>query len=252
MAIARQLSLIILSPAGIFMLGCLAFPIILEQIVPIGEPLGLSYIFAWPVILWGSVGVFVVVYTFSDPGRVVELKATDTMVAAWYLINGCFFNSMMDVFAGQFQSWQTMTQRYNELEPRYAFAGRYDGVTVLLTSCQELLIQTPCGLALYFAYHRGCSWRLPLEMVFNMWSVVGVWYFYGSEVALGFPHVHAPFTKDGSFDFASACTFDMIYKFWLGFVIFPLIWSVVGVLLALRAAAAISSMAAAGSKTKAH
>ena len=105
----------------------------------------------------------------------------------------------MDVFAGQFQAWRTMTARYNELEPRYAMAGTYDGVTVFLTSWQEILIQTPCGLALFYAYWRGSNWKHGLEIIFNMWSVAGVWYFYGSEFVLGFPHIHAPWgaAEDG-------------------------------------------------------
>ena len=146
-----------------------------------------------------------------------------------------------------------MTARYNELEPRYALAGRCDGVTVVLTSWQELLIQTPCGLALFYAYWRRASWRLPLEIVFNCWSVAGVLYFYGSEPALGFPHVHAPFTGGAKavagvdvarpplvFDAESATTFESLYKFWLGFVIFPGLWAVVGVILTVRAARTIA------------
>ena len=125
-----------------------------------------------------------------------------------------------------------MTQRYNELEPRYTMIGTYDGVTVQLTSWQELLIQTPCGLALYYAYHRGSHWRLAVEIIFNMWSVGGVWYFYGSEFVLGFPHIHFPLGDDGTWDVSLASC----YKFWLGFVIFPSLWFVVGVLMTIRAA----------------
>ena len=131
-----------------------------------------------------------------------------------------------------------MTQRYNELEPRYVMVGTYDGVTVQLTSWQELLIQTPCGLALYYAYHRDCSWRLPVEIIFNMWSVGGVWYFYGSEFILGFPHIHFPLGDDGTWDMS----FASCYKFWLGFVIFPLLWLVVGVLMTIRAAKQIAAL----------
>lgn len=132
-----------------------------------------------------------------------------------------------------------MTHRYNELEPRYAMVGTHDGVTVQLTSWQEILFQTPSGLALFYAYHRNSSWKLPLEIVFNCWSVAGVWYFYGSEVVLGFPLIHSPWAHGVT----SIFQFDLLYKFWLGFVIFPLLWVVVGVLLALRAASAIVRLA---------
>lgn len=155
---------------------------------------------------------------------------------------------MMDVFAGQFQSWQTMTQRYNELEPRYAMPGDA-GVTVQLTSWQELLFQVPAGLMLFFAYHRGCSWRLPLEIAFCMWSVAGVWYFYGSEVVLGYPHVHSPWSKYGTFDLTTVVSCDMLYKFWLGFVFFPLLWAVMGIFLAFRAATGVMKLAQSAQKS---
>ena len=95
---------ILLSPGFAFVAGCLAFPWLLEQIIPIGEPLGSAFLMAWPVLLWSSVGVAVVLLTFSGP--CMELTRNDAWVASWYLANGFFFNSMMDVFAGQFQSWQ--------------------------------------------------------------------------------------------------------------------------------------------------
>ena len=131
-----------------------------------------------------------------------------------------------------------MTQRYNELEPRYVMVGTYDGVTVQLTSWLELLVCTPCGLALYYAYHRDSRWRLPVEIIFNMLCVCGVWYFYGSEYILGFPNVHFPRGDDGTWDMSLASC----YKFWLGFVIFPLLWFVLGVLMTIRAAQQIMSL----------
>lgn len=240
---------IVLSPGFLFAYGCLLFPALLELVRPIQQPLGFAYLFAWPVLLMVTVGMIVVAVTFSDPSKVKKLNQLDAIIASWYLVNGFFFNSMMDVFAGQFQSWQTMTARYNELEPRYALVGTYDGVTVVLTSCQEILLQTPCGLALFYAYYRASNWRLPVEMVFNMWSVAGVWYFYGSEVVLGFPHIHSPF-KNGAFDVQGSLTFDVAYKFWLGFVIFPVLWAVIGVILAVRAAKQISRLADVATKIK--
>ena len=65
-----------------------------------------------PVCLWGTVALTVIALTFRPGAPRVELSSVDSMVASWYLCNGFFYNSMMDVFAGQFQSWQTMTHRY--------------------------------------------------------------------------------------------------------------------------------------------
>ena len=262
---------------------------LLQLISPLDSPLGLPFFTAWPVILWLSIGLSVVVVTFSgllgpvrDP---LSVSRTEAWTASWCrfycvrstfhvldymytapttrmyvacctdtnstavaydddgehdedLINGFFFNSMMDVFAGQFQAWTTMTERYNELEPRYAAPGckcicfqeskkkersltnamltqmlmhiRYPlfspqpledgGVIVLLTSLQELCIQTPLGLILFFLIWTGNPYRLGCEIVFNCWSIAGVWYFYLSEPFLGFPLVHAPFDKSGQLD----------------------------------------------------
>ena len=47
-------------------------------------------------------------------------------------------------------------------------------MVVLLTSMQEILIQTPIGLALFFLIWTGNPYRLGLEVVFNCWSVAGV------------------------------------------------------------------------------
>ena len=96
---------IALSPAGFFMAGCMFVPPILELILPMDKPLplGTEYWFAIPVCLWVSVGMAVAIYTHSDKNAVKELSKMDTWAASWYLINGCFFTSMMDVFAGYFQ-----------------------------------------------------------------------------------------------------------------------------------------------------
>ena len=236
---------------------CLALAPALEVVMPLGEPLGLAFFAAPPVRLWLGVGLAVVACTWCGSAELTTLSRIDAAVASWYLCNGFFFNSMMDVFAGQFQSWQTMTARYNELEPRYAEAGSYAGATVLLTSWQEILIQTPCGLALFFAYWRGAAWRMPVEIVFNMWSVAGVWYFYFSEPVLAFPFVHSPFAKDNAsggviFDGAKSWTLETIYKFWIGFVAFPLLWFVVGLWLTLRACCQLSQIVASSASHSAQ
>ena len=229
-----------ITPPCAFVIACLLGPAMLELFgEPLGQPLGLAFWTAWPLMLFSGIGVCVVAYTFrGGPGYVEKLSRVDAWIAAWYFFNGMFFNSAMDVFAGQFQSWQTMTARYNELEPRYSMSGNYNGVTVLLTSAQELLIQTPCGLALFYAYWRGASWRYPLEIIFNMWSVAGVWYFYGSEFVLGFPFVHSPFKHSANTATVaenSWLTFETWWKFIIGFVLFPGLWAVVGCYLTVRA-----------------
>ena len=73
-----------------------------------------------------------------------------------------------------------------------------------------------------------------MEIVFNCWSVAGVWYFYLSEPVLGFPHVHSPFNSDFSFNSEQAFTFETVWKFWIGFVLFPGLWTVIGMLLCWR------------------
>ncbi len=246
----------VLTPPFVFVAGCLCAPALLQLVgAPMDVPLGAPYLLAWPVLLFGGVLVATVAATFADlrgpngtgtrPRRAGEMASDwDPWVAAWYLTNGFFFNSMMDVFAGQFQSWQTMTQRYNELEPRYSpdVQKGYDGVTVFLTSWQEILLQAPLGLLLFYGYWRGRAWRYPVEIVFNAWSIAGVWYFYGSEFVLNFPYIHAPFSKqNGAFQLDEAFTFETIYKFWIGFVIFPGLWAVVGIVLTVRAVRTISN-----------
>lgn len=228
-----------LTPPGAFVVACLLGPPLLELIDSTITKTSLSYwslFTAWPVLLWCSIALGLIWYTFHVPtSALANLTKEETWIASWYLINGFFFNSMMDVFAGQFQSWSGMTDYYNALEPRYVHSSKYDGVTVLLTSWQEILIQTPCGLLLFYAYWRNKSWRYPLELIFNGWSVAGVWYFYLSEPVLNFPHVHSPFNREtGAFDSNASWTFETIWKFWIGFVILPLIWTVVGIGLTMR------------------
>ena len=96
---------IMLSPAGLFMACCMLLPPILEVVLPMDKPLpiGVEYWFALPVCLWLSIGMAVVIFTHSDKKAVKELSKVDSWAASWYLINGCFFTSMMDVFAGYFQ-----------------------------------------------------------------------------------------------------------------------------------------------------
>ena len=96
---------VLLSPAGIFMLFCLLMPPMLEFMLPMDKPLpiGVEYWFAMPVCIWLSIGMAVVNFTQSNKKAVKTLSKAETWIASWYLINGCFFTSMMDVFAGFFQ-----------------------------------------------------------------------------------------------------------------------------------------------------
>ncbi|CAE8597158.1 unnamed protein product, partial [Polarella glacialis] len=79
MAVARMLRGVldvILSPGGFFVASCMAAPALLEQIIPIGAPLGAPYLFAWPVLLWTSIALIVIGVTFSDEKRLRKLSAT--------------------------------------------------------------------------------------------------------------------------------------------------------------------------------
>ena len=231
------------TPCGTFALSCYFFPLMLEFIQPMHNKLSfqmlMSYFFAWPVLLWSGIGLFTVYITFRD--RQVaknnkELQTSEKLAASWYFCCGFFFNSMMDVFAGQLQAWPMMSERYKQLEPRYTMAGKYEGITVLITSIQELLIQTPCGLVLFYGYWNRKSWTKPIEIVFNMWCIAGVAYYYGSEPLLNFPIVHSP-AADGSNYFA----FETLYLFWFGFIIMPLLFASVGLFLSIKAIVYISS-----------
>lgn len=75
------------------------------------------------MVLWTSVGLIVIAVTFKDESKLANLSNAESHIAAWYtqtcvtnhlcvtcdghryryLVNGFFFNSMMDVFAGQFK-----------------------------------------------------------------------------------------------------------------------------------------------------
>ncbi len=231
-----------ITPVGLFVICCYFTPLILELIQPIHPEVTFQmlppYLFAWPVLLWCTVGLVTVFVTFRErqlSNNKVKLNANDKLAASWYFCCGFFFNSMMDVFAGQLQAWPMMSERYKQLEPRYLMPGRYEGITVLITSIQEILIQTPCGLLLFYGYYNQKSWTKPVEIIFNMWCIAGVAYYYGSEPLLGFPIVHSP-AADGSDRFA----FLTLYLFWFGFVIMPLLFAGVGVLLSIKAVKYIS------------
>ena len=67
-----------------------------------------------------------------------------------------------------------------------------------------------------------------------MWSIAGIWYFTVTEVVLGFPHTEV--------DYNLTFKFDMIVKWWMGFVLFPLLWSIMGIYLTYNACKHISQM----------
>ena len=53
---------------------------------------------------------------------------------------------------------------------------------------------------------------------------------------LKFPHVHSPYDENKVFQWKSAFgDFDTIYKFWIGFVLLPGLWAVVGIWFAAEA-----------------
>ena len=51
---------------------------------------------------------------------------------------------------------------------------------------------------------------------------------------LGFPNVHYPR------NFEEAISFEMVLKFWVGFIVFPSLFAVVGIVLTVRAVSYIS------------
>ena len=61
-----------------------------------------------------------------------------------------------------------------------------------------------------------------------------------SRLGFNFPYIHAPFGKDREFLPHMAFTFETVYKFWIGFVIFPGLWAVIGIMLTVRALRTIS------------
>jgi hypothetical protein len=92
--------------------------------------------------------------------------------------------------------------------------------------------------------HRGSAYRLPAEILFNACSVGGVWYFYGAEVWAGSPCVSAPSWVQVSSPLSPAAfTPAMLFGFWLGFVIFPLLWVCIGVALLVRASWQVAALA---------
>ena len=111
---------------------------------------------------------------------------------------------------------------------------QYPGIIVFMTSIQEVLVQAPCGLALYYAYYRNAPWRLAVEVIFNMASVGGVYYFYVADWVLGAPSMHP--------ELASQFNFAAVYKFWTGAIIFPSLWGVIGLYNIWRSAVEIAAL----------
>ena len=97
------LRLALCTPPFAFCVACFLVPVALEPFAPLGEPLGVTFVFAWPVLLWCGTGIAVVAWTFAGGDPVAALPRADAWAASWYLCNGFFFNSMMDVYAGLFQ-----------------------------------------------------------------------------------------------------------------------------------------------------
>ena len=71
------------SPAGVFVLGCFAAPSLLQLISPLDSPLGIPFFTAWPVLLWLSIGLTVVVVTFSGILGPVRDPSTVSRAEAW-------------------------------------------------------------------------------------------------------------------------------------------------------------------------
>uniref|UniRef100_A0A7S2U1Z8 EXPERA domain-containing protein n=1 Tax=Lotharella oceanica TaxID=641309 RepID=A0A7S2U1Z8_9EUKA len=221
-------------------------PFLLEVAMPLPDPALstpqqiLQYVFAWPPVVFGLVGVALVWLTHR--GKCLELTPSQRMLANWYLVNGCFFMSAMDFSAGTLQAWPGMWQRYIQLDRRYGKPWDGDGITVTITGLQEILIQAPSAMFVYYAMHRGHSWRLGVEMLFNLASTLGTWYFYLTEAFRGFPNTEG--------DNAFHPSFQSIYRFWIGTNFFCLLWFTIGVCNTARTMVDIARLASAASSAK--
>ena len=47
-----------------------------------------------------------------------------------------------------------------------------------------------------------------------------------------------------------AFTMETLWKFWIGFVIFPALWAIMGIILAVRAGSDIAALSRTGGKKK--
>ena len=107
--VTRGLEAALVTPVGAFTVSCYFAPLLLELIQPIHEHgistnMMLSYLFSWPVLVFSSIGLATIFITFRD-GSTTKLEPADRLATSWYFCCGFFFNSMMDVCAGQLQAW---------------------------------------------------------------------------------------------------------------------------------------------------
>jgi len=180
---------------------------------------------------------FYMVVTVCNQGNPVKLSARDQRAAYWYLMNGVYFTLFFDVFAGQFQVNGLLTSQYNILEPRYKF-GPIDlrGQSVFWTSMSEICFQSPFAILVYYAYKQGKAWRRPLEIIFSLIQIAGVWWFYVPEAYAGFPHTGG-WPKPGE-----RFTFYNLVYFWFGFWFMGLLWTIVNLFLIKTAFLEITSI----------
>eukprot|EP00658_Telonema_sp_P-2_P048967 TRINITY_DN37238_c0_g1_i2.p1 TRINITY_DN37238_c0_g1~~TRINITY_DN37238_c0_g1_i2.p1 ORF type:complete len:263 (+),score=65.30 TRINITY_DN37238_c0_g1_i2:197-985(+) len=111
-----------------------------------------------------------------------EVAAGERAVAAWYLVNGVGFKSIMDTMSGSMQAWSLMTKQYNALEPRYA-RPYYDDPSaqpVHFCSLLEITVMTPLCLWLYVLIVRSpkSATRFCIEFCLATLQATGTWFFY--------------------------------------------------------------------------
>jgi len=176
-----------------------------------------------PIVL-GAFGFLAAVLYFTHflTGHCVNLTARDQRLANWFLCNGVFFNSFLDVFAGQFQLMGLMSEQYLIVDPRYKLGlHNYAGQAVFMTSLAELFFQAPLCIATYWGYHHNAPWRCVTELAASILHLSGIWWMYIPEALTGFPHVVA----DKNFEF----TFNHVLYYWFGYWCCGLLWTVLPV-----------------------
>jgi len=176
--------------------------------------------FSLPTIWGGFVYLFIVLIVTHLCGNRVTLTSKEQRVANWFLMNGVFYNTFLDVFAGQFQMSGLLTTEYNIIEPRYKMGLYHDaGQVVFMTSMIELLIQAPLCIVTYWGYYHNASWRYVTGVIVSVLHFSGVWWMYIPEALRNFPHIPA----DRIFRFSFT---DIVY-YWFAFWFCGLLWTII-------------------------
>lgn len=213
-------------PSVLFLLGCLLAPILLALLAGTltGSALFEYLVHPIPIVA----GVLLFLYLYGVHQGLTTVPEADKLIAAWYLVNGFGFKSIMDTFAGSLQGWSLMTVQYNLLEARYLLplgsqnAEGLESTPVHLTSLLEIIVMVPLCLIAYALIVRQPSsgYRYAVELATSTLQIAGVWYFY---LPLILPTVSDSVTKL----LMSDSRVDVYFRGVFGCIICPLIWVVV-------------------------